>query len=534
MKSSRKKRGSIFLLLIRNYIFFSIIIMIIWVIINFLLLIFVDKNSQFGLGLSENDKKLLVEEKFDKLNVKSIAGLNGEIEILDENNDIIYSSSNNKHKYTERELNLIHNYEEDCIYTTIYDFKDEDNNVYKMIISTPYDFDERGEAYYEADKSWFKVLDNNLNVVYQVGNNSDNSTSYTEEELGYITGDYPKEYYPMKYTYVNGNGESRTAIIKEKRINEEDLYKSFGQLNNIFFGLFFVACIICTIIFGLFLKKKVQKPLNKLNRAMQLLSEGKNNEPIVYSGPKEFVEICESFNVMVNKLESSEEERNKLIKDKQSMLADISHDLKTPITTIQGYSKALADGVISPEEYEKYFNIIYSKASRLTELINIFYEYSKLEHPNFKLVLEDVDEYLREYIAIKYEDILENGFNIEVDIPERIMECKIDKIQFQRVLDNILGNAMKHNPVGTEIYVVLSNEGEGYKIIIADNGVGIPQEIINDIFSPFIVGDESRNTKQGSGLGLAITKTIVEMHNGTIKLNRSLKRRYQTVFEIEI
>ena len=73
-----------------------------------------------------------------------------------------------------------------------------------------------------------------------------------------------------------------------------------------------------------------------------------------------------------------------------------------------------------------------------------------------------------------------------------------------------------------------------YKIIIADNGVGIPQEIINDIFSPFTVGDESRNIKQGSGLGLAITKTIVEMHNGTIKLNTSLQRMYKTVFEIEI
>lgn len=536
MKSSKKRRGSIFLLLIRNYIFFSIAIIIIWLIINFLLLIFYEKSSEFGLGLSENDKKLLVEEKFDKLNVKSIAGLNGEIEILDENNDIIYSSSNNKNKYTERELNLIHNYEEDCIYTTIYDFKDEDNNDYKMIISTPYDFDEKGKVYYDVDKSWFKVLDNNLNVVYQVGNNLDNSTSYTKEELGYITGDYPKEYSLMKYTYINRDGESRTVIIKEKKINEEALYKSFGKLNNISFGIFFISCIICIIIFGIFFKKKVQKPLNKLNRAMQLLSEGKNNEPIIYSGPKEFVEICESFNVMVNKLENSELERDKLIKDKQSMLADISHDLKTPITTIQGYSKALADGVILPEEYEKYFNIIYSKSTRLTELINIFYEYSKLEHPNFELVFEEVDlaEYLREYIAIKYEDILENGFNIEVDIPEKVMEYKIDKVQFQRALDNILGNAMKHNPIGTQIYVALINKEEGYKIIIADNGVGIPQDIINNIFSPFIVGDESRNTKQGSGLGLAITKTIVEMHHGTIKLNRSLQRRYQTVFEIEI
>lgn len=168
-------------------------------------------------------------------------------------------------------------------------------------------------------------------------------------------------------------------------------FKDIDKMYNISFGIFFFACIICIILFGMFLKRKVQKPLNKLNRAMQLLSEGKENEPIVYSGPKEFVEICDSFNVMVNKLESSEIERNKLIKDKQSMLADISHDLKTPITTIQGYAKALADGVIFPDEYEKYFNIIYAKSKRLTELINIFYEYSKLEHPDFKLVFEKID-----------------------------------------------------------------------------------------------------------------------------------------------
>lgn len=536
MKNYKKKRGSIFLLLLKNYIFFSIVIMIIWVIINNLLLMFFEGNSDFGLGLSDDDKKLLVEERFDKLNVKSIAGLKGEIEILNENNDIIYSSSNNKDKYTESELNFIESYEGNYIYTNVYDFKGEDNNDYKIIISIPYENDDSGEFYYDVVKVWFKVLDNNLNVVYHLGDNSDNINSYTEEELGYITGDYPKEYNLLKYMYVNGNGESRTAIIKSKKINEEVLYGSLEKLNNTSFGLFFIACIICTIIFGLYLKKKVQRPLNKLSKAMQLLSEGKNNQEIIYSGPKEFVEICESFNVMVNKLESSEVERDKLIKDKQSMLADISHDLKTPITTIQGYSKALADGVISSDEYEKYFNIIYSKANRLTELINIFYEYSKLEHPNFKLVLEDVDlaEYLREYIAIKYEDILENGFSIEVDIPEKVMECKIDKVQFQRVLDNILGNAMKHNPVGTEIYVALSGERGSYKIIIADNGVGIPQEIVNDIFSPFTVGDESRNTKQGSGLGLAITKTIVEMHNGTIKLNKSLQRKYKTVFEISI
>lgn len=218
MKNYKKKRGSIFLLLLKNYIFYSIIIIITWVIINNIVSMVFDKKYNFGLGLSVDDKKLLVEEAFDKLNVKSIAGRNGEIEILNENNDIIYSSSNNKDKYTESELNFIQNYEGEYIYTGIYDFKGEDNNYYKIIISTPYDINENGESYYNIDKGWLKVLDSNLNVVYHLGDNSDNINSYTEEELGYITGDYPKEYYLTKYTYVNKNGENRTAIIKSKKL----------------------------------------------------------------------------------------------------------------------------------------------------------------------------------------------------------------------------------------------------------------------------------------------------------------------------
>ncbi|MGL5381665.1 HAMP domain-containing sensor histidine kinase, partial [Clostridium sp.] len=300
--------------------------------------------------------------------------------------------------------------------------------------------------------------------------------------------------------------------------------------------LFIALFFLCMSAFVMLLRKKVQVPLKKLKRAIQLLSEDNSYEPINYRGPKEFVEICDNFNVMLNKLQTSELDRNKLIKDKQSMLADISHDLKTPITTIQGYSKALAEGVISTEEYEKYFNIIYSRSQRLTELINIFYEYSKLEHPDFKLVFEEVDlsEYLRAYVASRYEHILESEFDIEVDIPEHILKYKIDKVQFQRALDNLLGNSIKHNPKETKIYIGLKEEESFYKIIIADTGVGIPKEISENIFSPFTVGDESRNSRQGSGLGLAITKTIVEMHGGRIKLCNCEKSEYSTVFKINL
>ena len=538
MKKCKRKQGGIFLLLIKYYVIFTVIVMICGIIISSVSNLTLEKTYTFSLGLSDKEKVILNEEIFNKLNIKKIAGIDGVIEILDENNNIIFNSNKNHNKdsYTERELDFIPNYDSYNNDISIYEFVNENNEEYKLLISNKYTFDEYGDAYYDKQNSWFKILDSNLNVFYDSTGNSNESSRYTEKELGYLTQNYPSDYTLSKYTYTNNEGKNRIAIIKEKNIDYNIFYKKIDKLMNFSLLSFLLACIICIIVFGILLKKKVQAPLNKLNGAMHLLSEGKNNEPLSYSGPKEFVDICNSFNVMVNKLESSELERNKLIKDKHSMLADISHDLKTPITTIQGYAKALADGVISEEEYKKYFNIIYSKSKKLTELINIFYEYSKLEHPDFKLVFETVDlsEYLRAYVASKYEEILDNGFNIEVDIPEKLLEFKLDKVQFQRVLDNILGNSMKHNPPGTEIYVELKEVNNNYKIIIADNGTGIPKEIRDNIFSAFIVGDESRNTKQGSGLGLAITKTVVEMHGGSIKLKSSSDSKYVTVFEINL
>lgn len=243
-------------------------------------------------------------------------------------------------------------------------------------------------------------------------------------------------------------------------------------LTKIDFVVFGIAYIILVVIFVFVLRSKFYEPLEKLNKAMELLTEGKRKKPVDYSGPREFVDICDRFNIMVSKLEDSENQRKKLMNDKERMMADISHDLKTPITSIQGYAKALSDGIIVDEDKDKYIKIIYEKSKKLTELINIFHEYSKLEHPDFNLIFEKVDlsEYLRAYIALKYEDIVESGFNIEVDIPEEEMEIKIDKVQLQRVFDNILGNSIKHNEKGTNIYVSLKEKNDIYEIIIADDG----------------------------------------------------------------
>ena len=537
MKKSKKanRRGSIFSLLINNYILFTVIIIISAILINNVsnYLIFGDYDAT--LGLTKKYQNYLKEEKFNKLNLKEITGEDGTIEILDENYNLIYSLGNdiNKEKYNEDEINAIPNYRKDDTYLNIYDYYSENGESYKLIIAESYYSEGVISNPLKSTSKWFKVLDKNLNVILE-SDNAPAKKNYTEKEIIYMRGYYNNGLFIEKYQYINNDGIKRTAIIKSRELYTNSFFKKMNILTKIDFVVFGIAYIILVVIFVFVLRSKFYEPLEKLNKAMELLTEGKRKKPVDYSGPREFVDICDRFNIMVSKLEDSENQRKKLMNDKERMMADISHDLKTPITSIQGYAKALSDGIIADEDKDKYIKIIYEKSKKLTELINIFHEYSKLEHPDFNLIFEKVDlsEYLRAYIALKYEDIVESGFNIEVDIPEEEMEIKIDKVQLQRVFDNILGNSIKHNEKGTNIYVSLKEKNDIYEIIIADDGKGISKDIANNIFEAFTVGDESRNSKQGSGLGLAIAKTIVDLHGGTIELEPESLKKFSTQFKI--
>lgn len=537
MKKSKKanRRGSIFSLLINNYILFTVIIIISAILINNVsnYLIFGDYDAI--LGLTKKYQNYLKEEKFNKLNLKEITGEDGTIEILDENYNLIYSLGKdiNKEKYNEDEINAIPNYRKDDTYLNIYDYYSENGESYKLIIAESYYSEGVISNSLKSTSKWFKVLDKNLNVILE-SDNAPAKKNYTEKEIIYMRGYYNNGLFIEKYQYINNDGIKRTAIIKSRELYTNSFFKKMNILTKIDFVVFGIAYIILVVIFVFVLRSKFYEPLEKLNKAMELLTEGKRKKPVDYSGPREFVDICDRFNIMVSKLEDSENQRKKLMNDKERMMADISHDLKTPITSIQGYAKALSDGIIADEDKDKYIKIIYEKSKKLTELINIFHEYSKLEHPDFNLIFEKVDlsEYLRAYIALKYEDIVESGFNIEVDIPEEEMEIKIDKVQLQRVFDNILGNSIKHNEKGTNIYVSLKEKNDIYEIIIADDGKGISKDIANNIFEAFTVGDESRNSKQGSGLGLAIAKTIVDLHGGTIELQPESLKKFSTQFKI--
>lgn len=221
--------------------------------------------------------------------------------------------------------------------------------------------------------------------------------------------------------------------------------------------------------------------------------------------------------------------------DRQKLIADISHDLKTPITVIAGYIDAICDGKVPPQEQERYLRAIQGKAETLTELVNAFHEYSKVEHPEFVLHPERTDlcEFLREYLAAKYDEIDLAGFTLEVSIPEQPVFCLLDPMQFRRVLDNLLSNALRHNRLGTMLFFDMSLGGQRALLRIGDNGAGIPPERARQIFEPFVVGSEARSGK-GSGLGLSITRRIMEKHGGTITLASHPTAGRSTEFLLEL
>ena len=209
-----------------------------------------------------------------------------------------------------------------------------------------------------------------------------------------------------------------------------------------------------------------------------------------------------------------DEERKRYDAKRYMMLSDFAHDLRTPVMTVSGYSRALCDGMVKDEHMKlEYLEAISRKSERLSELINMLFEYVKLESENFSLkkVRMDLHELFLNTAASFYMDIEDAGMELVTDIPEEEYMILADRSQLTRILENLFKNAIRHNPQGTVIYAGIKKIPQGEDLIIADSGILI-EKSEEELFSPFIRGDESRSGDEGSGLGLSISSKIAKMH----------------------
>lgn len=225
-----------------------------------------------------------------------------------------------------------------------------------------------------------------------------------------------------------------------------------------------------------------------------------------------------------------ENERAQVQKQRYLMISDIAHDLKTPMTTVSGYAKALADGMVKEDQEKEYLDAIRDKTLRMNDIIQMLFDYVRLDSEGFAINRSRIDicELVRECVAADYTDIENKKDEIEIDIPDTPLTADADKIQLSRVINNLLTNAVKHNPEGTAISVSVREEPDEIRVFVADSGETIEKELADEIFEPFVMGDKSRSTAGGSGLGLSVAHKIAELHGAVLKLvQRPEMMRYQ-------
>lgn len=242
------------------------------------------------------------------------------------------------------------------------------------------------------------------------------------------------------------------------------------------------------------------------------------------------------YKIVTNKvnelLERDKEQRRQFDRKRNLLLSDIAHDIKTPITTICGYSRALADGVVTEEKQQEYLDAIYAKSMRMSDLITLLFEYVKLDSEGYALQKEEGDfaELVRESTALLYADFEEKDMQVDIRVPENPVSYEMDKLQMGRAVTNLLTNAIRYGRQGGKVLIQLE---EGV-LTVADDGMEIEPEFAGHIFEPFSRADKARSTKGGSGLGLSISAKVVQMHGGSLELHTDYGKGYTKAFMIRL
>ena len=287
-----------------------------------------------------------------------------------------------------------------------------------------------------------------------------------------------------------------------------------------------IAIMVILIFTSMFLTNWISRgvftPINHLNIAMQNIAEGNLEYMLPDKGDGEIGELYRNYEDMRLRLKESTDEKILAEKQNKELVSNISHDLKTPITSIKGYVEGIMDGVAdTPEKMDKYIRTIYNKANDMDRLINELTVYSGIDSNRIPYHFHRIN--VSEYFGDCIEEVgldLESK-NIELNYsnlapPDTLVIA--DPEQLKRVINNIIGNSIKYldKPKG-EIDIRILDEVDAIRVEIEDNGKGIAAKDLPKIFERFYRTDASRNSSQGgSGIGLSIVKKIIEDHGGYI------------------
>ncbi|MBP5276134.1 MAG: HAMP domain-containing protein [Lachnospiraceae bacterium] len=333
----------------------------------------------------------------------------------------------------------------------------------------------------------------NIGGYYTVGN-----------FYGYFESDVLSVFAP-----ISNGFQVQGYVVIHKSI--ADLNKLSDRLLAISYYLFIILFVLSLIIL-IFFTMNVYRPLRKITKATEEYAAGNLHYQFQIDSEDELGYLAASLNYMAGELAKGEDNQKQLV-------ANVSHDFRSPLTSIKGYSEAMLDGTIPPELHAKYLEIVTNESDRLIKLTNSLLTLNNLNTEGMILEISDFDinTVIRKTIATFEGVCVKKRISIELSLSGEHLFVKGDITKIQQVLYNLLDNAIKFSNKDSKIFIETKEKHKKVFVSVKDQGIGIPKESLNQIWDRFYKTDLSRGKdKKGTGLGLSITREIIRAHGENI------------------
>jgi len=335
-----------------------------------------------------------------------------------------------------------------------------------------------------------------------------------------------------------------TIISTDMKSSEQTQYQggtlilnaSTSQINSSLTEIYTISFIPCLVIIAIafiflsIISRKIIKPIKNLSNVANSYSIGDFDVRTDIDSNDEIGTLSKSMEYMADELSKLEQYR-------KDFISNVSHDFRSPLTSIRGYVQAMSDGTIPPEKQDRYLQIILNETDRLTKLTQGLLDLNTLEMYGTYLKQSDFDfiEIVKPTLNTFEMKCVDKGIAIYLNNHAKHTEVTADKTKIQQVVYNLIDNAIKFTPSGKKIYVTI-NELKGKLLVsVRDEGIGMDEYTRKRIFTRFYKGDTSRGKdKQGSGLGLAIAKDIIKAHNETIEVRSEEGKGTEFIFTLPL
>ena len=399
-----------------------------------------------------------------------------------------------------------------------------------------------GEYTYNAIDTFSDNLDRQLRMNDSKSNI--NAVDESSTETGYDSNISVQEYLITQPSFYLCNQVSYVNDGKKVDIYMLTYYGNYmARFRGTIMGYSILMVLMMLLLSGVvavLVYQQFVNPLVRLKEAAERMGAGNLEDKIDFGENRvdEVGELCESFENMRQKMSDFAKAKMRYEEENRQLISNISHDLRTPITTIKGYVEGIMDGVAdTPEKQERYLKMIYSKANEMDSLINELSLYTNINNNAipYEFHRVSVKDYFDDCMEEVYTTLLSKNMSLTYkNYCDDDVKVIVDPDQLKRVINNIITNAIKYTDkeYGQVDINIYDNDAE-VKVAISDNGRGIDSESLPHIFDRMYRADSARQSRGGSGLGLAICKKIVEEHGGNIYATSQLGTGTTIVFTLK-